>query len=690
MKPSGILMGPYVTGVSETTAKVLWVPRPGAASRCRLSLETAADGDPVSISVRTRDIVVGPEQVHVAALSGLESDHTYRYRLACGDECVEGSFHTALPRAPHKAFRFVIYGDNRSGPERHRRVLEAIQKELPLVFVVNTGDMTANATAWPQWKLEFFDPGPDLWRQTTFWPVRGNHEVDGVLMRTLFDLPGRQCYYSTDVGNLHLVVLDSELVSHDRNEAAHAEMVRWLERDLASCADAWIIAAFHTPIFNIGGDGSRWGRSDVLGVLERGGADIVITSHSHLYERFRPIGPKGKKPIVHIVSGGGGGPEYELRPSPILQTNCAGLHFCVFCIDGNQLEMTVKTPEGQVIDHLRLIKAGGRYQDEVMREALTTDEAMRRAFVEAARVHADFKEVPQPGRPVRAGIGLRDPLPGDAVVSLSPAEGSGWRTDPVEFRAADAPFPISMTAPEGLRVRSGFVEPAPTLHRAVRYQDKAYAGQDVTVELTRASVRLLMPQPEPSSVLAAPTGIVVDGCLDEWTDIPFLTLPATGTPSRAVRLAWSEKGIFGALHVSSERFGGDAGEGWRGGGLQMYLETDFARSFSAIGNLNASKYNLGPDREHGPGRAQVVVAYGPCMHRPDLVEAAWQESDDGYTLEFLVPAAVLEPAKMVAGRVLGFHFVLSNSRRTLEQFVDPEGKPGVWHIPLYWGAVRLV
>jgi hypothetical protein len=45
---------------------------------------------------------------------------------------------------------------------------------------------------------------------------------------------------------------------------------------------------------------------------------------------------------------------------------------------------------------------------------------------------------------------------------------------------------------------------------------------------------------------------------------------------------------------------------------------------------------------------------------------------------------------MKAGTVLGFHYVLRDDGRTVEQFIDPSGKSGVWRTALYWGALRLI
>jgi hypothetical protein len=278
-----------------------------------------------------------------------------------------------------------------------------------------------------------------------------------------------------------------------------------------------------------------------------------------------------------------------------------------------------------------------------------------------------------------AGVNLHDPLPDEAVVRLSSAEGSGWRVEPTEFAAGDAAREVAMIAPEDLDVRPGFLRPTPRLHRAVSYRGVDYTGQDIDAGLTRASVRLLIPDPTPSPVPHAPDGMAVDGTSDDWRDVPYLQLPSTDVPSRYVRAAWSGEGVCVSVAVPD---GGSAGAG-----IELYVEDDCARSFSAISNPHAGKYSVAPAEEEG--RARVRVSYGPCMHRPDMIDARWRRWRDGYAMEFLVPATAMPAATMAVGTVLGFHSVLSGGGAVMEQFVDPEGKPGVWNIPLYWGAVRL-
>ena len=158
-------------------------------------------------------------------------------------------------------------------------------------------------------------------------------------------------------------------------------MLKWLKQDLAENDAEWTFVFYHVPTFNIGGHGSSWGQEDVLPILEEHEVDFVITGHSHLYERFVPIGPPGKKPIIHVVTGGGGAPLYAPMSSPILAAGvgAAEHHFCVFDVASGRCEMTVKRPDGSILDRLLLVKENGVYQEDIMAAALATREAQEMA-----------------------------------------------------------------------------------------------------------------------------------------------------------------------------------------------------------------------------------------------------------------------------------------------------------------------
>ena len=100
-------------------------------------------------------------------------------------------------------------------------------------------------------------------------------------------------------------------------------MYAWLTQDLAKATSTpgidWLVAAFHSPPYSFGRhDSDREGDSQAmrrgwLPILEAAGVDLVLTGHSHNYERSKLIdGHYGKSSTFHgpchVIDGNKGDP----------------------------------------------------------------------------------------------------------------------------------------------------------------------------------------------------------------------------------------------------------------------------------------------------------------------------------------------------------------------------------------------
>jgi len=664
-----VLFGPWVTKVDCSSATILWVGTPdGPVGPVRVE-GGGSSFEPVPAS---EPIPGRSELLCSARLTGLSEFTDYSYRVGAGVDAVEGSFRTASRRAA--PFRFVVYGDTRSRPEEHRRVCEGIAAERP-AFVVCTGDLVANGDQWDLWKREFFDPAAPYLAGCPIWPVRGNHELSAVFYGVLFARPAGRYYYSFDFGNVHFVVLDS-------SSRRKAEMLEWLEADLSSSRAEWTFAAYHEPTFNIGGHGSTWGREDFLPVLERHGVDFVLTGHSHLYERFRPIGPAGMKPIVHIVTGGGGAPVYPARPSPILVGGIgrSELHFCVFEVEGNRCDMTVKRPDGTVIDRLSLVKSNGLYQHEVMADAIETQRAERMAFA-FRDVAVDFGRIPAPGQTVRAvlrpGAGAR----GMELAARPPAGGSAWGVS-----VLGNGLELELRAPADLKVSPDGFDPPLRLDLTLREGERLYVARDQVIDLSDATYHLLIPEPKPVDIPRAPREITLDGRADDWQGLKPLPLPFEGGEPGSLYLCWCPRGLYGLLVARDESVEANSEAPWRADSLELFVEKDFARARRR--SANSAQYVFSPAPEKGPGEGHFLIAYGANRGKESGARCRWRPSANGYVIELFIPAGMLAPAKMQAGTVIGLNFALNDDGRPTQQFYSDKAGDG-WRSPILWGAIRL-
>jgi len=142
-----------------------------------------------------------------------------------------------------------------------------------------------------------FSKYESLLSRATLWPAMGNHDVRNgniSVYQDIFSLPsassGSEFYYSFDYANVHFICLDSM----ESNRDVNGLMYSWLESDLATSNADWLVAYWHHPPYSKGShnsdDHSREGklvqmRENFLPLLESYGVDLVLSGHSHSYER---------------------------------------------------------------------------------------------------------------------------------------------------------------------------------------------------------------------------------------------------------------------------------------------------------------------------------------------------------------------------------------------------------------------
>ncbi len=159
---------------------------------------------------------------------------------------------------------------------------------------------------------EFSDCYDKTWGKfkTRTLPSPGNHDYG--VPRALgyynyFDeLAGsdRRGYYQKTVGNWLLLSLNSNI-----KQPAMREQITWLKNALKDNQRNCLLAFWHHPVFSSGGHGDTAVMQEVWQLLADAGADIVLTSHDHDYERFTPLDKNGRpsaKGIRSFVVGTGG------------------------------------------------------------------------------------------------------------------------------------------------------------------------------------------------------------------------------------------------------------------------------------------------------------------------------------------------------------------------------------------------
>jgi hypothetical protein len=331
-----ILGGPYVVGVSTKSATVAWLVQ-AAEVTFRPPNGAAALTAPAL-------------RVESTTLTGLQPDTRYEFNIGSSGDEGKGSFKTA-PSSVEAPYRFVVYGDNRTRPDVHAKVIGELLNHGVPDFVVQTGDMVADgndSSLWP----EFFSIERDLLRRSAFFPALGNHERNSRNFYSMFRMDAP--YYSFNWGNSHFLVLNSDIANAEESITARDQFWsvqrQWIEDDLRNTQNVHyrFIVAHHPPYTAVTRRQGDNPHMTALGpLLEKYHVSAGFFGHDHNYQHYLKNG------IHYVTTGGGGAPLYDVDTPP------AGITQKVASI-----ENFVTVSVNKDIAHVKAIAIDGKTLDE--------------------------------------------------------------------------------------------------------------------------------------------------------------------------------------------------------------------------------------------------------------------------------------------------------------------------------------
>jgi Calcineurin-like phosphoesterase/Bacterial Ig domain/Purple acid Phosphatase, N-terminal domain len=424
--PSGTLTrGPYLNQANQNSIVVRWRSSQAIVGRVRY-------GTSIAMLDQSADEPGPAGTEHEVRLTGLTPYTRYYYSvgsaldvLAGGD--AEHTFRTSPVPGTATDTRIWVLGDAGRADANQAAVRDAYYawtgSRTPDLCLM-LGDNAYNSGTDSEYQAAVFNMYPAFLRKMPLWSCLGNHDANNGSTSSTANFPyfdmftfptngecggppsGTERYFSFDYGNIHFINLDSQTSSRNTIEANGADgaMAAWLRNDLAGVTSPWIIAFFHHPPYSKGSHNSDTEtqliemRARFGPILETGGVDLVLTGHSHSYERsflldghyglsgtFDPMlhrqqpgdgrpgsggayikpltGPRDHFGAVYTLTGSAGSADGGPLNHPAMFVSYNTLGSFNIDIVGNQLTATYIESDGDLADTFTIIKQGAADSD---------------------------------------------------------------------------------------------------------------------------------------------------------------------------------------------------------------------------------------------------------------------------------------------------------------------------------------
>ena len=413
-----ILRGPYLQ--LATTNSMIIKYRTDKVSSSRIAYGTNLTNLTDTITI------TGNSTEHEVEISNLVPNSQYYYEIWSDQNVIKTAdstqyFKTYPVTNTENSLTAWILGDCGTGNNNARAVRDAYYNYIGnnhTDMMLFLGDNAYNSGTDSEYQFAIFENMyEDKLQNTVAWSCLGNHDGYSADSDTesgpyydIFSFPrnaeaggvasGTEAYYSFDFGNVHFIILDS----YDSNRSIGGSMYNWCQSDLQNTTADWIIAFWHHPAYTKGShDSDTEGalidmRENFLPLLESNGVDLVLSGHSHSYERSyylyghygysntfnsntHTIGESGNgdgkisgngayrqaitgsdsdKGTVYVTTGSAGKISSGSLDHPAMYYSVKELGSSILEINGDTLELKFLRETGVVEDNFAIIKCLGR------------------------------------------------------------------------------------------------------------------------------------------------------------------------------------------------------------------------------------------------------------------------------------------------------------------------------------------
>ena len=316
------LIPPYIQNIQDESVTIMWetvYPSYGEVQYGQL--------EKLNKVTKENEIL---KTMHEVTLVDLEPNKKYYYKVENFNlSSITNHFKTKKDK--NSPIKIIVYGDNRSYPKVHENLVKMMANENA-DLILNVGDVVTKGSNRMEWIDEYFYPLRFVSGTTPTYISIGNHEYGGYsdtrivppfekyVNNPLNSIGSTEYFYSVDYGNSHFIFLDPNKANFEEGEGITigSQQYNWFLKDLkdANKNSEWIFTLMHQPPYSeawSGGyyDGEPILRKYIVPIMEANNVDMVLSGHTHDYERglphppYNPVTGKGNN-VTYVITGGGG------------------------------------------------------------------------------------------------------------------------------------------------------------------------------------------------------------------------------------------------------------------------------------------------------------------------------------------------------------------------------------------------
>ncbi len=288
-----------------------------------------------------------------------------------------------------KRFQFLVFGDSQSGNDKkpeyslwQSTVHNAYKANPEARFFVEMGDAVQVGQSIVHWNY-WFAAAKGVIDSISYMPVEGNHECrdmnrtkgEPTLYKGQFNVPHNGPYnnneaYSYDYGNVHFVVLDSQLREKQKiNPNLLKDEKAWLEKDLSKTKKEWKVVFWHKAPYSTRACRTNEAIKAAFDpIVDKYHMDMVFNAHDHAYSRTYPINNDSivSSPAlgtVYVITGRSDAKYYNDNVPNVWDTNFFDPqdmpNYIVVDVNGSRMEMKNYKMDGTLVDDYIINKISG-------------------------------------------------------------------------------------------------------------------------------------------------------------------------------------------------------------------------------------------------------------------------------------------------------------------------------------------